>query len=177
MDSNWLSHISIHHKEWVSIIRSWGEHDYAEDLVQEMYIRCLSYSSEEKIIQDGKVNKGYIWFVLRSVFIMYKKECSKVEKLRIDSNFDIEAKEDIELEYAYGQLLAKVDKSKSNWHWYDVKLFDLYMNSGMSMRKIEAQTNISLTSIHHTIKNCKARLTKEVGEDIQDYFNNDYELL
>ena len=47
----------------------------------------------------------------------------------------------------------------------------------MSMRDIEAETNISLTSVFHTIKNCKTRLKKEVGEDIEDYFNKDYELI
>lgn len=175
MNADWLRYIAKHHAEWVNIIRSWGEYDYAEDLVQEMYIRCLNYTTEEKIVHNGQVNKGYIWFVLRSVFMTYKKECSKVEKLRIDDKFDIEGSEDIEREIAYGQLLKKVEQHKETWHWYDTQLFELYVNSGMSMRQIEAQTNISLTSIHHTIKNCKTRLAQEVGEDIEDYFNSDFE--
>ena len=47
----------------------------------------------------------------------------------------------------------------------------------MSMRELEAETKISLTSIFHTIKHCKQQLREAVGEDYQDYINGDYELL
>ena len=177
MNASWLSHISKHHTEWVKLVKSWGEHDYAEDIVQEMYIRCLNYTTEEKIVKDNQVNKGYIWFVLRSVFMLYKKECSKVSKIRIDESFDLEEILDNHCNTSYSKILHRIDEEKNSWHWYDIKLFDLYLTSGMSMREIEAETNISLTSVFHTIKNCKKRIAKAVGEDIEDYYNQDYELI
>jgi len=177
MNADWLSYISKHHSEWVKLVKSWGCNDYAEDIVQEMYLRCLNYTTEAKIVKDNQVNKGYIYFTLRSIFISYKKQSSKIQKLNIEDLGDFAYVDSLHSEQAYGELLNKVDKSKSQWHWYDVKLFDLYLTSGMSMRDIEAETNISLTSVFHTIKNCKTRLKKEVGEDIEDYFNKDYELI
>jgi DNA-directed RNA polymerase specialized sigma24 family protein len=176
-NASWLSYIAKHHKEWVKLVRSWGCNDYAEDIVQEMYIRCLTYTTKEKIVKNEQVNKGYIYFTLRSIFISYKKQCSKLTKVTIDEMFDFPFIDEIHSEQAYGQILNKVDEEKRSWHWYDVKLFDLYLTSGMSMRQIEAETNISLTSVFHTIKNCKARINNAVGEDIEDYFNNDYELI
>lgn len=171
--AEWLKHIAEHHKEWVRIVRSWGEEDYAEDLVQEMYLKCLKCTTESKIVTEGKVNKSYIWFVLRSVFLDYKKEQGKVEKLRVIQ--DTPDTNTVEVEHAYGQLLKKIDEEKNTWHWYDKMLFDLYVNSGMSMREIERETNISLTSIFNTLSNCKTNIKENCLEDIQDYFNGDYE--
>ena len=78
---------------------------------------------------------------------------------------------------AKNSIDKKVQKEIDSWHWYDKMLFELYRDSGMSMREMETATKISLTSIFNTIKNCKQRLRHAVGEDYQDYMNGDYELL
>ena len=43
------------------------------------------------------------------------------------------------------------------------------------MRELSNETKISLSSIFHTIKTCKERIVSEVGEDYEDYINEDYE--
>jgi hypothetical protein len=45
------------------------------------------------------------------------------------------------------------------------------------MRKIAAKSNISLSSIFNTLKSCKKKIKDSVGEDWQDYLNEDFELL
>ena len=62
----------------------------------------------------------------------------------------------------------------NDWHWYDKGMFLLVINGPDSMRKISRDTTISLSSISNTMKKCKERLRNEIGEDIQDYFNNDF---
>jgi predicted DNA-binding protein YlxM (UPF0122 family) len=47
----------------------------------------------------------------------------------------------------------------------------------MSMRDIASETNISLTSIYNTLKNCKERLRENVGDDWEDFLNKDFELI
>ena len=44
----------------------------------------------------------------------------------------------------------------------------------MSMRDIAKETNISLISIFHSIKNYKEVLNTKFMKDYQDYITNDY---
>ena len=64
-----------------------------------------------------------------------------------------------------------------NWEEYDRQLFILYRNSGFSMRKIEAEVGIDHSSVWRTISNCKTKINEAIGEDWQDYINEDFELI
>lgn len=170
----WLTKVAKHHKEWVSLVKQWGEHFYAEDLVQEMYLKLDQATTEEKIVKNGVVNKSYVWFALRSVFIDYQRG-KKWEKVSLDNiQLPYEAV-NLDSESAFGKIFIEIDREIESWHWYDAKLFRLYMNSGMSMREIEEQTKISLSSIFTTLKGCKARIAERIGEDYEDFINEDYE--
>jgi len=65
---NWLSEVAKNHKNYVKIINSFGEYFYAEDLVQEMYLRLDRNKQPEEVIVNGKVNEYYIYLTLKSVF-------------------------------------------------------------------------------------------------------------
>ena len=56
-------------------------------------------------------------------------------------------------EIAHGNFTALIDEHINNWHWYDAKLFKLYRDTDMSIRKIAKETKISWVSIFNTIKN------------------------
>jgi hypothetical protein len=43
------------------------------------------------------------------------------------------------------------------------------------MRKISRGADISLTSIYESLKSCKERLKIAVGEDYEDFINQEYE--
>ncbi len=63
------------HQKWVRIAASFVGNDLAEDIVQEAYIALSKYSSKEKIIRNGLVNRGYMYFTLRSLtFQFYNKK-------------------------------------------------------------------------------------------------------
>jgi predicted DNA-binding protein YlxM (UPF0122 family) len=66
-------------------------------------------------------------------------------------------------------LSDKVWKEVNEWHWYDHKMFEIYMNSDMSMRDISRETTISLSSIFNTIKNGKDRIKDRFKEDYKKY--------
>ena len=171
---NWLTKVAKHHKEWVGLIKQWGEHFYAEDLVQEMYLKLNQSTTEEKIVKNGVVNKSYVWFALRSVFIDYQRG-KKWEKVSLDNiQLPYEAL-DVDSESALQKIFIEIDKEIDSWHWYDKKMFLLYINSDKSMRDIEDGTGISLSSIFTTIKGCKTRIANRVGEDYEDYSNQEYE--
>jgi predicted DNA-binding protein YlxM (UPF0122 family) len=141
-----------------------------------MYLRVTKYVAYDKIVTDGKVNKGYVWCVLRSMYFTHLAEKKRQQNVAIGEGFLIEDRIN-EIDENYGVLLHKIDNEMKTWHWYDTMLFKLYKDSNKSMRDLAEETNISLTNIYNTIKHCKERLRENVGEDYTDFVNEDYELL
>ena len=93
------------------------------------------------------------FFVLDCVFLEYLEDQGKEE-----------------LETIYERIEDEVE----DWHWYDKMLWQLYTED-RTMRELAKDTKISLSSIFHTIKTCKERIKIAVGEDYEDYVNEDYE--
>jgi DNA-directed RNA polymerase specialized sigma24 family protein len=175
MDNKWLNQVAQHHKEWIKIINSFGEYDYAEDIVQETYIALYKYADATKIIDaSGNVRKGYVFFTLKSLFFQYYNKKMKVNKVSIDEQFTLFDDSNLDEHNAYNDICLLIDEEIKNWHWYDEKLFKLYRDSDMSMRDIAKETNISLISIFNSIKNYKEILNTKFNKDYQDYINNDY---
>jgi DNA-directed RNA polymerase specialized sigma24 family protein len=175
MDNKWLEQVAEHHKEWIKIINSFGEYDYAEDIVQETYIALYKYADATKIIDaSGKVRKGYVFFTLKSLYFQFYNKKMKINKVSIDEQFTLFDDSNLEEHEAYNNICLLVDEEIKNWHWYDEKLFKLYRDSDMSMRDIAKETNISLISIFNSIKNYKEILNTKFSKDYQDYINNDY---
>ena len=172
----WLSIVAKHHKEWVTVVRSWGMGELSEDIVQEMYLKLHDKVNPEKIIQEGHVNKYFIYVVLRNMFTDYHRERSKVEKTRIGIGFEIlDEQTDLSKLEAYEKIIDRVYEGVESLHWYDRMMLNTYTKTDMSMRDIERETNISLTSIYNTIKNCRKQITDHCGEDWEDFTNKDYE--
>lgn len=176
MDNSWLAKVAEHHKEWVKVVQSFGEYDYAQDIVQETYIALWKYASAEKILDDkGEVRKGYVYFTLRSLYFQYYNKKIKITKVPFDGCWELFDDSNIEEHNAYNDICLMIDEEIDNWHWYDRKLFKLYRDTDMSMRDIAAETNISLISIFHSIKNYKEILNTKFQEQYDEYKNNDYD--
>lgn len=171
MNAEWLSYISLHHKEWVSIVKSFGA-DEPEDIVQDMYIKIHKYVEPCKIITDGEVNKGYIWFTLRRLYLneVTRYKCERLMDIKL-----VAEETDTTQKQSFDVILDRIDNLVSNFNWYDEKLFNLYFNTELSLRDIAKETTISLSSIANSVKQYKDIVKKEVGEDYLDYINNDYE--
>jgi predicted DNA-binding protein YlxM (UPF0122 family) len=54
-----------------------------------------------------------------------------------------------------------VERETSKWQWFEKNLFNVYLTSGKSMRDLERETKISVTTIFHTIKKCKTKLKNQ----------------
>lgn len=173
-----LTEVAKHHKEWCRIVKGFGESNYTEDVVQEMYIRVYKYGQEDKVITPNGVNKSFVWFMLRNIYLDVCKRRNKVDEVKLTEDFKLLSPDsDQEKHEAYKRLLQKMNKEMDNWEWYDKMLFELYRDSGMSLRQMSKATTISTRSIFHTIKHCKIRLAENVGEDYADYINQDFELI
>lgn len=173
---NWLSEVAKNHKEYVKTIERFGEYFYAEDLVQEMYLRLNRNKQPEQIIIDGKVNEIYIYLTLKSVFLNFKKAKEQISK---NNNLPLflEHVDNNEYHEAQQRFSERIQAEINKWHWYDAMLFRLYLDSGKSMRDISQGTNISLRSVFDTLKECKQRIKTNCKDDYLDLVNNDLELI
>ena len=70
-----------------------------------------------------------------------------------------------------------LDKKVDTFNWYDKKLWKLYSQTDMSIRKIASETKISWVSIFNSLKNIKNDLREDLKEDYEDWKNEDYEHL
>jgi len=174
---NWIEKVSKHHKEYIKTIHKFGEYFYAEDLVQEMYLRLITKNKEAQVIVNNKVNKYYIYLTLRSLFVDFYRQKKKIIKVGLENVLTLQQIDELQEHEAFYNLTQKVNEEINNWHLYDKLLFELYRDSGKSMRDIESDTGISLRSIFCTIKHCKLKLKENVYEHYEDYVNQDYELI
>lgn len=172
-----LKILAKHHQEWVKIVRSFGESEYAEDVVQDVYLRIVKYNYEHKVIKDGEPNIALMWIMLRNMTFL----TNKMQRLELYPLDEVRGWADDESELpkheALERLHLKIEEEISNWHWYDSMLFNVYKEGKASMRDIAKDSGISLTSIFNTIKNCKERLRDNISEDYEDFQNNDYDLI
>ena len=173
----WLTKVAKHHKEWVKIVNSFGEHFFAEDIVQETYIMLFKWSSEEKLFKDKAINKGYMWLALKNTFLQHVNKKNKIKFIPLEDVYNLQAEDCTMENEAYNDLLNNIDDECESWHWYDKQLFELYKNTNKSLRQISAETNISVSSIFNTIKICKKRIKSNIEEDYIDFLNQDYELI
>ena len=172
-----LDLLATKHKEWVKMAHSFGAGDYAEDIVQEMYIRLNRYVEEpDRIMYKGEPNKLFVWVTLRN---MVRNFQNKKDLLVFSGDMVEYDKEEDAFDYgeaeAFERLIEKIWESTAELHWYDKKMFEIYHTTEMSMRDIEKETKISLYSIFDTLKKTKNYVREKIQEDYQDYENEDYD--
>jgi DNA-directed RNA polymerase specialized sigma24 family protein len=198
---NWFEIVSKRHKEYLNIVRSFAENKdnkYVEDIVQDAYLEITELGakkhkendkrvndkykdlsiSERILNEDNEVNMMYMWITLKRVSMNHLKQRKRNNYIiRLGQNFDKQETIDQDNEKAFEVLIKKIEKEIKTWHWYDRMLFETYISNNKSMRKLSQDTKISLTSVFNTLKNCKLRLQKVIGEDYEDYMNKDFELI
>lgn len=185
-----LEILSKYHSTWVSMGISIGiPNDIVEDFVHETYLRLNKYvENPEKIMyNETEVNRFYVYITLKNLWTDYCKERSKFQKRNVADysadHYSFEVPEwaiyeevNREEQKAEEYIIAKINEEVDSWdHWYDKKLFRLYYNSDISMRKLAIETKISVTSIFNSCKNYKEILRTKFGEDFEDYLNGDFD--
>ena len=162
--------------EWLTAVTI-SQDFYAEDIVQEAYLRLDKYCKPENVIQNGQVNKGFMYFVLRNLFLQFAKNEKKGELVSLEKLALLKDETtNLEKEEAYGRLLILMNNEIDKWHWYR-QLFNIYKDTELSIRDIAKETTISSSSIFNTIKNCKRKIKSVLEEDYADYKNTDYEFI
>lgn len=162
---NTLEILSKYDEDWRRIVKSFGGYDYVDDVVQNFYIK-VHKTNNQKVVIDGKPNKVYCWVTLRTLYIDEIKKQPCHNSLEEAYNIPDETTNDYIL-----NIKEITEDEIQNWHYYDRMLWKIYTEQDLSMREIAKETNISLTSIFFSLKECKTKLKKRIWHEekkIQD---------
>jgi RNA polymerase sigma factor (sigma-70 family) len=174
-----LDLLASNHKEWIKMAYKFGAGDYAEDIVQEMYIRLNKYVEEpERIMYKNEPNKLFVWVTLRNMVRNFqnKKDILVFTGDMVEYDYEEELF-DYEEANGFERLIEKIWDSTEELHWYDKKMFEVYHTTDMSMRDIEKETRISLYSIFDTLKKTKEYVKEKHYEDYEDLQNGEADLI
>lgn len=163
-----LKDIYKKHDIWVDIVMSFGcKKYYAEDIVQEMYIKIIRYFNKGLNIDYGNedYNYYYIFLTLKSLFLNLKKKENRVKFLHIDqfntsNNTDKDyCKYDISKDYDvdYDKSYIKVKKELKKMYWYDKKVFEM-IEAGQSIATLSRKTKIPYHSLYNTYRKVVEKL-------------------
>ena len=190
----YLQIIAKDHDKWVTMVKTLGEKVYHEDIVQEVYIKIHNNNYYQRIIKDGNVNEGYMFFMVRTMPYDYWRINKKIDKVEIDNNI-LEAKHEcnLEKEHAYLAICEGIDEEIESWYWYDKEVFKIYrmhwrdvdslnylleqFKGNVSIRKIAQYSGISWVTLFNELKESKAKIKELFSEDWEDYINEDYHLI
>lgn len=150
-----MEHIYSRHKHWVSIVKKFGEINYAEDVVQEAYIK----------VYGKEINEAYFYYTLRSLTMdLHSKKVIKVEITK-DIEYNLREEEGNELAEELAQPYLDFIET---WDWYDKKLFMSWVNNRISIRKLSRETKINFMSVYYTIKKCQKRLKEWQSDQLKE---------
>ena len=142
-----IKHITDKHRHWIKVVEGFGEKQYAQDIVQEAYIKVISLNKE--------INFAYFYFTLRSLTMDLHRK--KVDKIEITQEIEYSLKEDNYLEEVNEFVKPFMDYINT-WDWYDKKMYLIYITNNVSMRKMAKESGIPLMNIFQTIQRCKLKL-------------------
>ena len=150
--------------------------NYSDDLYQSTWVVILGIP-EEKL--KHIFNKGYLLFyvfrIIKSIQMQDQKKKRNyipIEKelKTFDDEYKISTKLEFEIESALKTSdhsdkvnarieLEKVSKTLESMHWYDEKIFRLYLEEG-SYRKVEKKTGIGYNSVQDTVLKVRKKLNE-----------------
>lgn len=179
-----LKELAKKHNKWVLMASNLGAGDFAEDIVQESYLKISKMG-------NNKINDIYMYYTIRSVFIDFIRQKNKIKKIQIEKFYKNDGFKQIldkdldkftsnnstDKEQAFWKLCSKMDKELENWHFYEQGIYKIYRDTDLSIRGMAKDTKISFVNIFHTLKKTKKIMKDKFGEDYQDYLNEDYDLI
>lgn len=143
------------HKTWVKIVKSFGANkNYAEDVVQEMYIQLIcDIQKGLDLWYNDDINTYYCYKVLRGIYLnTHKKQARELKTYIEDISGEIRQIDDLSIdEVQYAKNKDKIDSILKDMYWYDSKVFTI-VASGKSIASLSRDTKISYYSLYNTYR-------------------------
>ena len=182
-----LEKIALKHDRWVALVQNMGcNPSFCEDVVQDAYLKIWSYIEQGKDITYGEddINDFYVYMTLRSIYInLCKKkglefrDIADAEVMEYHIGRMREEYADVEQQQAFDRLINKIMAEVNSWEFYNKNIFIAYFTSGLSLDKLSADIKIGRSSLYNSIRKHREIIRYEFSEDVEDYFNEDYNLI
>ena len=148
-----LAKVAIHDKYFREKAKQLAGVD-GDDLVQEMYLKLHRYNqSKLKEMIQNEVVKYLGVRIINQIFIDGKRKqkeyCGGVPEIKVE-------------EKEQDERITKAKEIVKNQHWYDQKIFNLYIEENYTMRELAAETGIPLCEIWATINRVKKTVKQEL---------------
>lgn len=166
-----LNHLA-QDKEFIRTIKTKIKKHYAEDILQDILLYVHSKYDEEKLLFLNQKNQ-LIYFIYGILWRQTHSKKNNTYKLygrgfgSAELTFDPSTNEDDSCQlYDTKDIEMIIHEATKDLDWYTKEIFEIYLYSGKSFRKLEQELNISDTSLANTVKKCKIA--------IKEYVLNEY---
>jgi len=174
--------LSAHHSEFIKAAKAIAGNNfdvanYAEDYVQDSYLKLLGYDDlYDKIIDGDKASKGYMFFALRSTIINDLKKVKKCRYTHIGDQYDMEEKymvidegRDMNETVLEGLEDEMYEVLKSDVHWFDYELFRKYLKTRKSFRVLAEESGLGIQTIYLSIKKSKLNIADKLYDKYVEF--------
>lgn len=151
-------------------IKKTKDKDLSEDLVQETFLQLMTMNQHKLliIIDSGKI-KTYICKIMMVKYFSNKSQFNKkmvqYKRKKIESNesfLEHLVNKNAEVEDDSNEHMdlmnKRIDDCLNSFDEYDRKLFSLYYETGLSIRRLSEETGITFKSIQYTIDKVKKNI-------------------
>jgi RNA polymerase sigma factor (sigma-70 family) len=151
-------------------IKQTKDKDLSEDLVQETFLQLMTMNQHRLliIIDSGKI-KTYICKIMMVKYFSKKSQFNKKvvqfkkKKIQSDESFleylvNKNTEQNDQSSDYVEELNKRIDECLNTFDDYDRKLFQLYFETGLSVRRLSEETGITFKSIQYTIEKVKKNI-------------------
>ena len=157
-----LAYTTGRHQDWLAMAMKLGAGDFAEDIVQEMYLKLGELKRPERVMfNENQINGFYVYVIIKNLVYDLQKAQTKYTMVSLDDVMNVQYEPyDPDTDNDFEEKLQAVQREIAEWYWYDRMMFKIYHNTDLSIRKLSEETNISASSIFNTLKTCKNKIVR-----------------
>lgn len=155
--TTYINSLYIKRAEWLTVATKYGA-KYPEDVLQDSFIKLIEWRQRN---EESKYNEGLFFFIVRNTSLDEARKITLTTEItETEILEEAHPQNDHEINAIHAEVAA--------FHWFDAKLLDVYFDlsrtqsQALTMRELAAETGISLSTIHTTIKRCKQRIKEAV---------------
>lgn len=136
-----------------------------KDTVQEMYLVIYDQIQEDKLKAQQVIinNKPHFGIIKRTILQIIQQEANNNNKLPKDNNRTLTNIADNETENIE-ELTTRIEQILQDMHWFDRKLFKLYVKKFNSVRTLAKETKLGHVTVYNTINKCRNNIKKKLNE-------------
>lgn len=163
-----LNILHKHQQKWLQIASNLlyrDDEQAVKDIIQEMYLSIYTQLEEAKlepqqVIINNKPHYGIIKRTIQQIIQHQANNDNKIPKTDnvVLTNIAEEQKENIE------ELTTKIEEILQDMHWFDRKLFKLYVKKFNSVRTLAKETKLGHVTVYNTINKCRNNIKKKLNE-------------